>query len=125
MSQTAQATSENTNNEQQGQQTNSDNQTKKSTDSRKWVLLVLSLVMDGMGLVSYVFPGFGEWIDVVWAPVASIANFLLYRGWLGAAGATATLIEEGLPFTDFVPTFTLTWCIKYLPIFKKLQGGSK
>jgi len=38
----------------------------------------------------------------------------MYKGFLGKIGGTVSFLEEILPFSDFVPTFTLVWIYKYL-----------
>jgi len=38
----------------------------------------------------------------------------MYKGTIGKVGGVITFIEEILPFSDFLPTFTLTWIYKYL-----------
>lgn len=62
------------------------------------------LMMDGIGMASYIVPGLGETFDVVWA---FIGAFIFYRYFKTAGGATGALMEELLPMTDFVPSFTL------------------
>jgi hypothetical protein len=37
----------------------------------------------------------------------------MYKGTVGKVGATITFLEEILPFSDFIPTFTLTWIYNY------------
>lgn len=76
--------------------------------------LILSLVFDTFGYASYSIPFLMEWVDIFWAPIAGFCFARLYKGTLGTFGGIATFIEELLPFTDFVPTFTLAWVYKYV-----------
>lgn len=62
------------------------------------------LMMDGIGMASYLFPGLGEGIDFVWAP---IAGFIFYKYFHSVAGSVGAVAEELITFTDIVPSFTL------------------
>ena len=87
--------------------------TKVDPKTKKYVLLALSILFDAIGMVSYFFPGVGESVDLVWAPVAGLLNFAMFGGTLGKAGGLLSLLEEGLPGTDVIPSFTLTWLARY------------
>jgi hypothetical protein len=52
--------------------------------------------------------------DVVWAPIAGYLMTTMYKGKIGKIGGIVTFFEELLPFTDFIPSFTLTWIYNYL-----------
>jgi hypothetical protein len=65
--------------------------------------------MDLIGYASYAIPFLGEFADVVWAPISAIIFFVTFGGWKGALGGIGNLIEEILPGTDFIPSFTLMW----------------
>lgn len=82
-------------------------------DMNKYVKLLLCLVLDALGYLSYSIIGIGETIDVVWAPVAAWLNYKLFREKAGTGGAVFTFIEEALPGTDFIPSFTITWLYAY------------
>lgn len=75
--------------------------------------LVLGLLFDGIGMLSFTFPFLGEFSDVVWAPLAGFLMTWMYKGTIGKVGGTITFLEEILPFLDFIPTFTLTWIYNY------------
>ena len=83
--------------------------------AKKYKLLLLSFVFDGVGMLSFLLPFIGEFSDVIWAPLSA---FLIYKMYKGTAGKTAGVIsfveEAGIFGTDFLPTFTLTWVYKYL-----------
>jgi len=85
----------------------------------KYIKLLLSLLFDGVGLFSYFVPQFGEVIDVVWAPLSAFLLIKLYQNKVSKYTAVVGFVEEILPFTDFVPTFTITWCLSYLIDKKK------
>jgi len=61
---------------------------------------------------SYLLPFFGEGFDVIWAPIAMFANFATNGGIIGFGGGLATLAEELAPFTDVIPSVTLTWIVR-------------
>ncbi|TDH73476.1 uncharacterized protein CCR75_003081 [Bremia lactucae] len=70
--------------------------------------LVASLAIDFLGNATFVVPGLGEVIDVLWAPVSSKMVDALYKESSPRAKYVA-LMEELLPFTDFIPTAKLAW----------------
>lgn len=80
----------------------------------KYVKLILSLFFDGLGMLSFILPLIGESFDVVWAPVSGLLIYKMYGGTVGKVSAFISIVEEILPFSDFVPTFTLTWIYTYL-----------
>lgn len=71
--------------------------------------LLICILMDLIGYASFALPGLGEWGDIVWAPVSAIIFYRLFGGWKGAFGGLFNFAEEILPFTDFIPTFTIMW----------------
>lgn len=62
------------------------------------------LMMDGIGMASFLFPGLGEGLDIVWA---FISAFVFYNWFKTGIGSTGAFAEEILPFTDFIPSFTI------------------
>ena len=80
----------------------------------KYKKLALSLLLDAVGYVSYLIPGFGELIDVVWAPASAYMMTKLYKGNKGKVAAVIAFIEEALPGLDMIPTFTLMWVYTYV-----------
>jgi hypothetical protein len=68
--------------------------------------------MDLIGYASYAIPFFGELGDVIWAPISAIIFFLTFGGWKGALGGLGNFIEEILPGTDFIPSFTIMWFLQ-------------
>lgn len=67
------------------------------------------ILMDVIGLASYLLPAFGEWTDIVWGPVSAIIFYMTFGGKTGQVGAFVNLLEETLPFTDIIPTFTIAY----------------
>ncbi len=65
--------------------------------------------MDAIGLLSYFLPFFGEWFDVLWAPLSAFIFYQSFGGKTALYGSFINLMEEVLPFTDFFPTFTLAY----------------
>src|ERR1700738_4212995 len=75
--------------------------------------LVICIIMDLIGNLSYGIPFFGELLDLVWAPISGIIFFLMFGGWKGAFGGIFNFVEELLPGTDFIPSFTIMWFVQY------------
>lgn len=84
----------------------------ESTDRKLWKLAI-SMVLDGIGMMTYLLMGFGEAADIVWAPISGLACLLLYGGGLGFFGGVFATGEELMPLTDIIPSLTIIWFIKY------------
>lgn len=80
----------------------------------KYRNLLLGILFDGVGMLSFAIPGIGEFSDVIWAPIAGWLMTRLYKGRVGQAAGLITFAEELIPGMDVVPTFTLTWIYTYL-----------
>jgi hypothetical protein len=89
----------------------------KNQSSRKTTKLILGIVFDLIGMLSYLIPGIAETLDIVWAPISGFLLVAMYKGYTGKVAGIIGFLEEILPFTDVIPTFTLTWIYQY--IFKK------
>ena len=76
--------------------------------------LILSILFDAIGVLSYAVPFIGEFSDVIWAPIAGIILLRMYKGTVGTVGGIIVFIEELVPGLDFIPTFTLTWIYTYV-----------
>jgi hypothetical protein len=76
--------------------------------------LILGIVFDLIGMLSFTVPLIGEFSDVVWAPVAGYLMTRMYKGTVGKVSGVIAFLEEIIPFSDFIPTFTLTWIYTYL-----------
>lgn len=75
--------------------------------------LILGILFDGIGMMSFSIPFIGEFSDVVWAPISGLLLARMYRGTLGKVSGAFSFLEEIIPLTDFIPTFTLTWIYNY------------
>eukprot|EP00966_Prymnesium_polylepis_P291395 6730793-Prymnesium_polylepis.1 len=76
---------------------------------RRTVMLKLfvCIVVDTVGVASFLLPGLGEFADVVWAPFSALFLYFMFENNLRVA--TVGLFEELMPGLDFVPTATLAW----------------
>lgn len=83
------------------------------TDNKKRNL-ILGIVFDAIGMLSFTVPFIGEFSDVIWAPIAGYLMTMMYKGTVGKVGGIFAFLEEILPFSDFIPSFTLTWIYNYL-----------
>lgn len=75
--------------------------------------LVLGLLFDAIGMLSFTIPFLGEFSDVIWAPIAALIMTRMYKGRVGSVAGILTFVEEIIPFTDIIPSFTLTWIYTY------------
>ncbi|PWB25771.1 hypothetical protein [Flavobacterium sp. HTF] len=75
--------------------------------------LILGLLFDGIGMISFSIPLLGEFSDVIWAPIAALIMSRMYKGRVGKVAGVLTFLEEIIPFTDVIPSFTLTWIYTY------------
>lgn len=85
----------------------------------KYRNLFLGLLFDGIGMLSFVIPGIGEFSDVIWAPIAGWLMTRLYKGKIGQAAGVVTFIEELVPGLDVIPSFTIMWLYTYIFSSKK------
>jgi hypothetical protein len=74
--------------------------------------LGICIIMDVIGMASYIIPGWGEFADLVWAPISGFAFYKLFGGRFGLIGGVLDFLEEVLPFTDVIPSFTIAWFIR-------------
>ena len=83
-------------------------------NTHKMLKLFLGVIFDLIGMISYIIPGVAESVDLIWAPVSGILLAKMYSGWTGKIAGVLGTIEELIPFTDVIPTFTLTWVYVYI-----------
>jgi hypothetical protein len=76
--------------------------------------LIVCLVMDLIGCMSYAVPLLGEVSDVIWAPISAMVFYKLFGGPVGMFGGLFNFIEELFPGIDFIPTFTISRLVIYL-----------
>ena len=74
--------------------------------------IAICIVMDLVGMASYVFPLLGEFSDIVWAPISALIFNKLFGGRLGLIGGVLNFLEEIIPYTDLVPSFTIAWFVR-------------
>lgn len=72
-------------------------------------------------MATYAFPVFGEWIDVIWAPISALIFYISFGGKTGKVGAMINLVEELLPGVDFIPTFTLAYIYQSVALKNKMK----
>ncbi len=75
--------------------------------------LLLCIALDCIGYASFSIPVLGEFSDLVWAPLSGFIFYRLFGGKMGVFGGLFNMAEELLPFTDFVPSFSIAWVLKY------------
>lgn len=76
--------------------------------------LILGILFDAIGMLSFTVPVLGESFDVIWAPIAGLLMTQMYKGTVGKIGGIFAFLEEIFPFTDIIPSFTITWVYYYL-----------
>lgn len=81
----------------------------------------LCILLDLVGMASFVFPFLGEFSDMVWAPVSALIFNKLFGGRLGQIGSVLNFLEEIIPFTDIIPSFTIAWFIRKNAMDKALS----
>ena len=84
--------------------------------------LLLGLLFDAVGMLSFVIPFVGEFSDVIWAPMAAWLMTRMYKGKMGKVAGVITFLEEMLPGIDFIPSFTIMWIYTY--VFNKSDAPS-
>lgn len=77
-------------------------------------LLIKSLVYDAIGMASSAVPVVGPFLDLFWAPYAANKMSEMFPGKKGKLASVLVFLEEILPFTDIIPTFTLMWLYTYV-----------
>lgn len=75
--------------------------------------LALCILMDFLGYASFGIPILGEFLDLIWAPISGIIYYKMFGGVKGLFGGAFAFLEELLPGTDIIPTFTITWLLQY------------
>jgi hypothetical protein len=84
----------------------------KTKMNKKQPSLIFCILMDLVGYATYAVPFLGEFGDIIWAPVSSVIFMSTFGGWRGALGGIGNFIEEILPGTDFIPSFSIMWFIQ-------------
>jgi len=81
--------------------------------------LAACLLMDFLGYATFAVPFFGEFLDIIWAPISAFIFFRMFGGTKGLFGGMFNFFEELMPGLDIIPTFTITWFIQY---YKRGKG---
>jgi hypothetical protein len=89
----------------------------KKYEEIKNLKLLASILIDLMGMLSYLIPGAAELFDAVWAPISAVLVYYMFGRKL--SWASFTFLEELLPFTDVVPSATIAWYVHYQKMEKK------
>lgn len=84
------------------------------TKDNKYKTLLLGLLFDGIGMLSFAVPFIGDFSDIIWAPVAGWLMTRMYKGKIGQVAGVFTFIEEIFPGLDVIPSFTIMWMYTYL-----------
>ena len=83
-------------------------------NSDKKKLLIKGLVYDAIGMASGAVPLVGGFLDLLWAPYAAKKMSTMYPGKKGKLASAIVFLEEILPFSDIIPTFTLMWLYTFV-----------
>jgi hypothetical protein len=75
--------------------------------NKKYKKLVLSIVLDALGLIPIPF------LDFAWAPISAYLMTKMYKGTEGKIAGIVSFVEEILPL-DVIPTFTIMWFYTYV-----------
>jgi len=77
--------------------------------------------MDLIGMSTYAIPALGEFGDIIWAPLSAFIFYKLFGGKIGVIGGMFDFLEEILPFTDIIPSFTIAWFVRKNQIDRQLS----
>lgn len=80
----------------------------------KYSLLKKGIVFDLIGMATMGIPVIGPFLDIAWAPYAAKQMTVMYPGKKGKLAAVLVFLEEILPFTDVIPSFTLMWLYTFV-----------
>lgn len=83
--------------------------------NKNYKKLALSIVLDLIGLIPL--------IDIIWAPASGYIMTKMYKGTKGKVAGVISFVEEIIPFSDFIPTFTIMWF--YTTFFAKAEAEEK
>lgn len=75
-----------------------------------FVKLVLCIIIDLIGMCTYLVPMLGEMADAVWAPLQAWLVYYLFGHNL--LFSSLAFFEEALPYTDIIPTACVGWVLE-------------
>lgn len=58
------------------------------------MFLLAEILFDGIGLLSFVIPFIGEFLDIIWAPVSAFIILKMYKGTEGKIGTWLLLLKN-------------------------------
>lgn len=76
--------------------------------NKKYKKLGLSILLDLIGFLT-IIP-----LDLVWAPISGYLMTKMYKGKKGKIAGIISFLEEIIPITNIIPTFTIMWLYTYL-----------
>jgi len=82
--------------------------------TNKYSILKKGLLFDAVGMLSMAIPVIGPFLDILWAPYAAKKMRDMYEGEAGKIASIVVFVEEILPISDFIPTFTLMWIYTFV-----------
>jgi len=77
-------------------------------------LLIKGVLFDLAGMATYAIPFVGPFLDLAWAPIAAKQMRNMYPGKKGKLASILVFLEEILPGTDLIPSFTLMWLYTFV-----------
>ncbi len=90
------------------------------TMDRKYKKLIKCVLLDAVGMASVAIPVVGPFLDMIWAPVSASISYKMFGEKRGKYTSLVTFVEELLPMTDVIPSFTIFWFL-----FDFLQIGKE
>ena len=104
-----------------------DKQIEEKFKAQKRKHLTLSLLIDGVGMLSYLLPVLGEFTDVFYGAISGVIIFMMYKQnrVVGILGGLFGAGEE-IFVADFMPTASLLWLYTYrlneVETFRRFYG---
>lgn len=83
---------------------------------------IKGLAYDLAGMATVAIPVVGPFLDLFWAPYAAKKMRDMYPGRKGKLASVLVFLEEILPGTDIIPTFTLMYLYTYVWKKEPLQA---
>ena len=77
--------------------------------NNKYKKLIRCIGLDAIGMISMAIPVVGPFLDIIWAPIAASISYKMFGEKRGRYTSLITFIEEILPVTDVIPSFTIFW----------------
>ena len=84
--------------------------------------LLLSILFDVIGILTFIIPALGEGFDLIWAPIYFIIIQQMYHRKLFSVLA---FLEEIIPMTDLIPSATICYMIEHFEETKVESKGKE